>query len=139
MSGNGTDANAMGKKVLVVDDQELVREVLADCLELGGYEPCLASNGDEGLRQLHEHQPDLVITDMRMPGMDGYEFCRLIRNASSVPIIMLTGLAGAAPDAPSLNLVDAFIAKPVKLQELLAQVGALLSDDRRVGEGVSVQ
>ena len=124
--------------MLVVDDQELVREVLAECLELGGYEPCLASNGNEGLRQLYEHRPDLVITDMRMPGMDGYEFCRLIRNVSSVPIIMLTGLAEAAPDAPSLNLVDAFIAKPVKIHELLAQVAALLSDGRTVGEDVSV-
>ena len=124
--------------MLVVDDQELVREVLAECLELGGYELCLASNGDEGLRQLSEHRPDLVITDMRMPGMDGYEFCRLIRNVSSVPIIMLTGLAEAAPDAPSLNLVDAFIAKPVKIHELLAQVAALLSDGRTVGEDVSV-
>lgn len=128
----------MGSKVLIVDDQESVREVLAECLELGGYELCLASNGDEGLRQLSEHRPDLVITDMRMPGMDGYEFCRLIRNVSSVPIIMLTGLAEAAPDAPSLNLVDAFIAKPVKIHELLAQVAALLSDGRTVGEDVSV-
>ena len=128
----------MGSKVLIVDDQESVREVLAECLELGGYEPFLASNGNEGLRQLYDHRPDLVITDMRMPGMDGYEFCRLIRNTCSVPIIMLTGLAEAAPDVPGLNLVDAFIAKPVKIYELLAQVAALLSDDRQIGEGVSV-
>jgi CheY-like chemotaxis protein len=127
----------MSKKVLVVDDQELVREVLAECLELGGYEPYLASNGDEGLRQLYEHQPDLVITDMRMPGMDGYEFSRLVRDACDAPIIMLTGLAEVAPDVPSLNLVDAFIAKPIKIHDLLAQVAALLPDKRRIGEDAS--
>lgn len=121
----------MSSMILVVDDQESVRELIADALELGGYESRAASNGEEGLRQLYEQQPDLVITDMRMPGMDGFEFCRLVRQACDVPIIMLTGLGPGPQDVSSLNLVDAFIAKPFQISELLAQVAALLSEGQR--------
>ena len=81
----------MSKKVLIVDDERQIVEVIAEYLEFEGYDSCTALNGEEGLRQMEEQHPDLVITDMRMPGMDGYEFSRRIRQAYDIPIIMLTG------------------------------------------------
>ena len=113
--------------MLVVDDQELVREVLAECLELGGYEPCIASNGDEGLRQLHEHQPDLVITDMRMPGMDGYEFCYLAREMCGVPIMMVTGVKAESTVLRFNPEIDDYMLKPFEMDEFLRRVAGLIS------------
>lgn len=116
----------MSKKVLIVDDERQIVEVIAEYLEFEGYDSCTALNGEEGLRQMEEQHPDLVITDMRMPGMDGYEFCRRVRRAYDVPIIMLTGTIQTLKDTPGANLVDVFMTKPVQLPDLLAQVESVL-------------
>ncbi len=79
------------KRVLVVDDDDSVREMQTRFLEFGEYDPCAASSGEEGLRMLQERHPDLVISDVLMPGMDGYKFCRHVREVSDVPIMMLSG------------------------------------------------
>ena len=116
----------MVKKILVVDDESMFLQVITECLELGGYESCTASGGEEGLRQLYEQRPDLVITDMRMPGMDGYEFARRVRQTCDVPIIMLTGAGLTLKDMPK-GLFQGFIAKPVQMLHLLTQVEMVLA------------
>ena len=128
----------MADIALIVDDEKTIRDLLEAFLETEGYETYTASSGIEGLRQVYEKRPDIVISDVVMSGMDGYEFSRLVRDACDAPIIMLTGLAEVAPDAPSLNIIDAFIAKPIKIHDLLAQVAALLSDKRPIGKDASV-
>ena len=116
------------KKVLVVDDEPQVREVVARFLEFGEYEPITASGGEEGLRHLSEQKPDLIISDLLMPGMDGYEFCKNVRKTSDVPIIMLSGqldLEQEREKADSLNLgVYTFTSKPLHMREFLDTVAS---------------
>lgn len=77
-------------KILVIDDDEVLLELLADHLSAAGYQPLLAQSGQAGLRVATEAEPDLVVLDVMMPGMDGWEVCRRLREISAVPIIMLT-------------------------------------------------
>ena len=118
----------MSRMILIVDDEKSIQEVLAESLELGGYQSCTASDGIEGIRQLCNLGPDLIITDIRMPNLDGIEFCRLVRQESDVPIIIITGIGSKPQEFSDSNLIDAFMSKPVHLTELLAQVAALLGD-----------
>ncbi len=117
-------------KVLVVDDDDGVRDIITRFLELSDYEPIAASSGEEGLRQFAEHQPDLVISDILMPGMDGYEFCSNVRKTSDVPIMMLSGqldLEAEQEKSRSLNIgVGAFMSKPIHLTEFLDTVANVL-------------
>ncbi len=96
----------MAETVLIVDDQPVMLDMLKECLESMGYETCVASNANEGLRRLYERRPDLVITDLWMPGIDGFEFSRIIRYTCDVPIMMLTALGQAEDRDYDLNLVD---------------------------------
>ena len=118
------------KRVLVVDDDDSVRELLTRFLEFGEYDACSASSGEEGLRLLYDQQPDLVISDVLMPGMDGHEFCQRIREVSDVPIMMLSGqvnLEDEQEKVVKLNLgIDAFLSKPLRMMDFLDTVGLLL-------------
>ena len=121
----------MGDTVLIVDDEQAVRELLVAWLEDAGYETCSASNGIEGLKELYQHRPDLVVADIIMPEMDGYEFCRLVREASRAPIIILSGLGRVEHKIKGLDLgADDYVAKPVGMDEFLARVAALLRRSR---------
>jgi len=82
-----------GRKVLVVDDEEPVRELIQLYLKKEGFEVVHARDGKEALRLNGEHHPDLIILDLMLPAMDGWEVCRQIRSTSKVPIIMLTARA----------------------------------------------
>ena len=117
----------MGAKVVVVDDQDMIRDVLVETLQLGGYEAFQASNGKEGLRVVQEHSPDLVITDVRMPGMDGFEFSRRLRDTSETRILMLSGLDEQSQDDHPAGLIDAYMTKPIMLQEFLAVVESTIT------------
>ena len=110
----------MSKKILIADDQELLLEVLAECLEEGGYEPLTAYDGSAAIQQFVHGNPDLVITDLRMPHIDGFEVCRFIRQTSDVPIIMMTSLGDTDQAISNTGLVDVFITKPVQLSFLLS-------------------
>jgi DNA-binding response OmpR family regulator len=105
-----------------------VREVIERWLQLAGYQTCSASNGKEGLKELYERRPDLVISDIMMPGMDGHEFCGLVREFSNVPIIMLTGLGQISEHAQRANglHISAFLTKPLSLANFLEKVGGAL-------------
>jgi DNA-binding response OmpR family regulator len=80
----------MKRKILVVDDDQVLRMMLQAMLERKDYRVVLASNGREGLQKACQTRPDLVLLDIMMPEMDGWEVCRRLRELSSVPIIMLT-------------------------------------------------
>ena len=116
----------MTYKVLVVDDQESIRSFVTELLEFDGYEACSAVDGDEGLLQLNTQKPDLVITDMRMPGMDGFEFARHVRSSCEAPIIMLTGMGETPQDVDAMELIDSFHPKPLDMNEFLACISGLL-------------
>ena len=117
----------MADTVLVVEDEEPVRELLATWLEDAGYDTCFGSNGEEGLKLLYDRRPDLVVADVMMPEMDGYEFCRLVRQVSKTPIMILSGLGGEVEKIKGLDLgADDYVVKPVGMDEFLARVAALL-------------
>lgn len=127
----------MAETVLVVDDEQAIREILSAWLEESGYETHTSSNGIEALRQMYQHHPDLVIADILMPEMDGYEFCRLVREVSEAPIMLLTALGKEQDKVKGFNLgADDYVVKPVGMDEFLARVGALL---RRRGQSQVAQ
>ena len=118
----------MRKKILVVDDDatfvRLVDQVLTD----KGYEVLTASNGQEALRLLFVHKPDLVLLDVVMPRMDGWQTCSRIRDISDVPIIILSGSQKTEADiVRGLDYgADGYIIKPIGNRELVARVQAML-------------
>lgn len=116
----------MAETVLIVDDQPVMLDMLKECLESMGYETCVASDANEGLRRLYERQPDLVITDLWMPGMDGFEFSKIVRYACDVPIMMLTAVGQTEDNDYDLRLVDDYLEKPVTIEELEDHIRVLL-------------
>jgi two-component system KDP operon response regulator KdpE len=123
----------MLKKILVVDDDPVQLRLVEQILTSHGYGVVKAGSGEEGIRQVYESKPDLVILDVLMPGIDGWQTCRCIREASNVPIIMLTGKHKSEDDiVRGLEAgADEYLAKPVGNRELLARVRAAL---RRAGK-----
>ena len=123
----------MASKILIVDDEKTIADILAYNLRKEGYDTLCAFDGDSGLRLAISDTPDLVILDIMMPGLDGYEVCKRIRKVSQVPIIMLTAKAEEADKVLSFELgADDYITKPFGMKEMLARVMANL---RRSGSG----
>lgn len=122
----GTDGT--GKRILVVDDDRNLRKIIQTNLELAGYDVATAASGDEALSTLDSMQPDLVVLDVMMPMMDGYEVARRIRRHPAnthVPIIMLTAKAEVEDKLAGFEAgVDDYMTKPFGPQELLARVKA---------------
>ena len=115
-------------KILVIDDDPLVLELVQARFESAGYDILTASDGEFGLRRFGEFRPDLVILDIIMPHMNGWEACRQIRAISpNIPIVMLTGLEGKDHIVEGLNLgADDYIVKPFHIEELHARIEAVL-------------
>jgi len=114
-------------RVLVVDDESQLTRVLRTGLTAHGYEVRTAADGVEGLRQANDWRPDLIITDLAMPNMDGLELCRKVRSVSQVPIIVLSAKGEEKIKVEALDLgADDFITKPFGIDELLARVRAAL-------------
>lgn len=117
-----------GRRILVVDDDRNLRKIIQTNLELAGYEVTTASNGTEAMRVLDAMQPDLVLLDVMMPKMDGYELARRIRRHpvnTHVPIIMLTAKGEVEDKLQGFEAgVDDYMTKPFGPQELLARVKA---------------
>jgi len=117
----------VSETVLVVEVEITIREILTVWLKSAGYDICVASNGLEGLKELYERRPDLVVTDILMPQMDGYEMCKLMREVSGTPILFLTGLDTQADKRQCFNLGgDDFAVKPIQMTEFLTKVYALI-------------
>lgn len=115
------------KNVLVVEDDEDVRTLVGTRLRRAGYNVILAADGLEGLRQFYGNRPDLVILDVAMPVMDGWQVLERIREVSSIPILMLTAVAEERDKVRGLRGgADDYISKPFAGEELLARVEAAL-------------
>jgi two-component system response regulator MprA len=116
-------------KILVVDDERAVRDSLRRALELEGYEIELAADGNEALSRLEStDEPDAIILDVLMPGVDGLEVCRRLRSAgSTLPVLMLTARTEVEDRVAGLDAgADDYVTKPFALEELLARMRALL-------------
>jgi two-component system, OmpR family, KDP operon response regulator KdpE len=119
-------------RVLVVDDEPAVIKFVSANLRARGYDVTDASNGLEAVERVKDYKPDLVILDINMPGMDGFEACSYIREISDAAIIMLTAHGGEGDKIRALDLgADDYLTKPFAIGELMARVRAVM---RRVSE-----
>ncbi|WP_127587941.1 response regulator transcription factor [Paenibacillus koleovorans] len=118
----------MREKIIVIDDDAKITSMLKRSLAFEGYAVATASNGQEGLKILLQEEPNLVVLDVMMPVIDGWEVCRRIRESGSeVPILMLTAKDEIADRVKGLDLgADDYLVKPFALEELLARVRSLL-------------
>jgi len=117
--------------ILLVDDDERTLLMLSRMLSLEGYTITTAGNGIEALEKFDEISPDLVLLDIQMPGMDGYEVCRHIRQSSQVPIVMLTAKDSEQETISGLDFgADDYITKPFLRKEMLARIRASLRRTR---------
>lgn len=117
----------MAEKILIVDDDPISLELVTHGLQAEGYQILSAQDGQEALRAFFNNQPDLVVLDITMPKLDGYEVCRRVREMSSTPIIMLTALGREENVIKGLDLgADDYLTKPFRVGELLARIRANL-------------
>jgi len=115
------------KTILLVDDDRLITEPLARALNQVGYMVWTANNGRAGLQLALEKKPDVVVLDILMPRMDGWEVCVALRQQSAVPILMLTALGDEVDRIHGLELgADDYLVKPFSTRELMARLSALL-------------
>jgi len=114
-------------RILVVDDERYITALLEKTLADAGYVVTVANDGNSALASLEAKEPDLVLLDIRMPGLDGYQVLQRIREVSSVPVLMVTALHDKSALSRSLDLgADDFIEKPFLPQVLVARVRAKL-------------
>ncbi len=123
----------MAKRVLVADDERHITHVLDFTFRMAGYEILTADDGETALRMARESSPDLVILDVMMPGMDGYEVCRHLKadpETCQIPIIMLSAKVQRIDHDLGLEFdADAYVKKPFSGQKLLEIARSLLGDD----------
>jgi DNA-binding response OmpR family regulator len=120
------------RTILIIDDDRTLVELLSDHLKVSGYRTLTAHDGLSGLRVALEAKPDLVLMDVMMPGMDGWETCQRLRDKSSVPIIMLTAKGEEFDKLRGFRLgVDDYVTKPFSFTELTARIGAVLARSTR--------
>jgi two-component system cell cycle response regulator DivK len=120
----------MKQTILVVEDQEDNRRIFRDLLRSAGYDVIEAVNGVEGVSAAETHNPDLILMDIQLPGIDGYEATRQIKANPSLqktPIIVVTSYALSGDDVKAFEAgCDAYVAKPFSPRELLAKIGEYL-------------
>ncbi len=117
----------MNETILIIDDDRTLIDLLGQSLGKAGYEIMSATNGIDGLQVLYKHSVDLVILDVMMPRMDGWETCSRIRDLSDVPVIMLTAKDEEADALKGFQCgVDDYVTKPFSFAELTARVKAVL-------------
>jgi len=122
----------MPRKVLIIEDDKNIADLLRLYLEKEGMDCLVAGDGLTGIDRFHQFQPDLILLDIMLPGMDGWSVCRKIRDTSKTPIIMLTAKGELEDKVSGLEMgADDYITKPFEMKEVLARVHAVL---RRFGE-----
>ena len=129
----------MARTILVVDDEPTLRETLAEALDADGFRVVTAADGREALARFREHRPELVVLDLMLPELSGIEVCRIIRQESDVPILMLTAKSSEVDKIVGLELgADDYVTKPFSLRELSARIRALLRRSEQVAsEGLA--
>lgn len=119
-------------KVLVVDDDPTVREVVVSYLRAAGHVVAEVADGESALTWLEANRPDLVVLDLMLPGMDGLEACRQMRKSADIPLVMLSALGSVADRVVGLELgADDYVTKPFSPRELVLRVDSVL---RRTGQ-----
>lgn len=114
-------------KILIADDNEDITDILSVYIEKEGYEPIVARDGEEALELFEEHLPVLVLLDIMMPKIDGYEVCRTIRKQSDVPVILVTARGEDFERVMGLDIgADDYVVKPFSPGEVMARVRAVL-------------
>ncbi len=115
------------KTILLVEDDKTLRKTLAYNLSQEGYHVIQTDDGAEALKLAREHAPDLIVLDVMLPSLDGFSVCRILRNESDVPIVILTARGNEVDRIVGLELgADDYIVKPFSLGEFLARVRAVL-------------
>jgi two-component system phosphate regulon response regulator PhoB len=130
-----------GKPILVVDDEEDIRELVRYNLERAGYDCLCAESGTEALEQIQKELPGLVLLDLMLPGLDGFEVCAMLKSdprTAGVAIVMLTARGSERDIVRGLELgADDYVTKPFSPKVLVARVGAVLRRQAPEGEGDS--
>ncbi len=122
---------ATATRILVVDDELSILKFVSASLRVAGYEPVSARDGEEALQVIEQTLPALVILDITMPKLDGFEVCRRVREWSQLPIIMLSARGGEQDKVKCLHLgADDYLVKPFAIEELIARVEAVLRRTR---------
>ena len=117
----------MAAKIIVIDDDLKIASMMRRGLTFEGFDVKVANNGREGLMQILEQLPELVILDVMMPGIDGLEVCRRLRKDGNIPILMVTGRDSVSDRVAGLDTgADDYLVKPFAFEELVARVRALL-------------
>ena len=117
----------MNKKALVIEDDKNIAELLRLYLEKDGFEVTIASDGGTGLRAAGEVEPDVILLDIMLPVMDGWQVCKEIRRSSQVPIIMLTAKGETYDKVTGLEMgADDYVTKPFEVKELIARIHAVM-------------
>lgn len=122
-------------RILVIDDEPNLRHTLGYALKQEGYEVVSAGDGEEGVALFGSSAPDLVILDVMLPKMDGFEVCRRIRRTSNVPLLMLTARDTELDKVVGLEIgADDYLVKPFSMRELVARVRAMLRRSNQLPE-----
>lgn len=130
----------MPYRVLVVEDDDTLRETLEYNLNNQGYQVITAIDGYQGLASARRDQPDVILLDVMLPGLDGFEVCRILRKEMSVPILMLTARTEEVDKIVGLEVgADDYLTKPFSMRELLARVKALLRRVELIREDIAAQ
>lgn len=130
----------MAYRVLLVEDDATLRETVAYNLSRQGYEVLTADNGYDALETARRGQPDLLLLDVMLPGIDGFEVCRLLRREMSLPILMLTARSDEVDLVVGLEMgADDYLTKPFSMRELMARVKALLRRVELIREDLAAE
>ncbi len=118
----------MTNKVLVVDDDKTLLRFVSEYLEKEGFQVAIADRGQKALRQFYKERPAIVLLDVMMPGMDGWEVCARLKELADVPVILLTAKTAEADKLRGFRLgVDDYMTKPFSMAELVARIQAVLA------------
>ena len=121
------------EKILLIDDDETLLTLLAEHIQMVGYLPLTAKSGQIGLELAIQEDPDLIVLDVMMPGMDGWQVCEQLRKTTSIPIIMLTAKSEEVDKLRGFHLgVDDYVTKPFSFAVLVARVNAVLARSRQL-------
>jgi DNA-binding response OmpR family regulator len=130
----------MGDKVLIVEDEPTLLETLEYNLTRQGYEVYTAADGLTALDVARQERPDVIVLDVMLPGIDGFEVCRILRRGMNVPILMLTARADEVDKIVGLEVgADDYLTKPFSMRELMARVKALLRRVRLIREELAAE
>ena len=129
----------MMSRILIIEDETPMRTALADVLEGEGYRPITAADGESGLQRAIKEKPDLILLDIMMPKLDGFEVCAELRRLGhATPVLMLTAKGQVEDRVAGLDVgADDYLVKPFSTEELLARVRALLRRTQRPGKTVT--